>query len=329
MVWLITGGAGYIGSHTAWELSVRGLELVVLDDLSAGHPDKLPPNVPVVRGSIHDQRLLAKVFRSHRITGVLHLAGLKSARDSTIRPLTYFQENVGGMLSIIEACRAAAVGRFILGSSAAIYGSSSSETISEADSPTPTTAYGQSKLVCEQLLSSFGAEHDISWIIFRYFNVVGAARPNLCDCSRGGLIPELFRAASTGTRFRYEGIDRPTRDGTAVRDFVNVRDIGRLHVDAMLLMESRARCSRIYNVGTGKAWSVREVVTIASSTVGWPLSTIDVPPRPGDPDAVVARTDNLSSDFDWHPSESLDMALREAWNAWLTIDKDGNYYSRD
>ncbi len=230
--WLVTGGAGYIGSHVVADLVASGRDVVVLDDFSAGLEERLIPGLPVVRASVLDRAAVAAALREHRVDGVIHLAARKAAGESVEMPLYYYRENVGGLLSVLEAMQETGVTRLVYSSSAAVYGTPPENPVVESVPLTPESPYGETKVVGEWMAAASGVAWGLSWVALRYFNVAGAGRDDLGDTSVNNLIPMVFRALEQGQRPRIFGDDYPTPDGTCVRDYIHVADLAAAHVAA-------------------------------------------------------------------------------------------------
>jgi UDP-glucose 4-epimerase len=311
MTWLVTGAAGYIGAHVVAAMLVAGEPVVGLDDLSTGDPRRLPADVPLIRADVTDMDAVRAALARHHITGVMHLAGVKSAPESTRRPIHYYRQNVGAVATLLEAMTDLRVRRLVFSSSAAVYGAPRTTTVSERTPTCPINPYGQSKLAAEQLIAAAGRAHDISWVALRYFNAVGAGGPGLGDQGTANLIPLAFRAARTGEPLTVAGDRWPTADGTPVRDYVHVSDLARAHC----LVARNPAATGIYNVGAGRGHSVREVLSAVSLATGLEVPQRAGPPRPGDPPAIVARIDKIRDELGWRPAHTLAQAVASAWQA--------------
>ena len=311
MTWLVTGAAGYIGAHVVAALLTAGERVVGLDDLSAGDPGRLPAEVPLIRADATDVTAVRAALTRHDVTGVMHLAGVKSAPESTRRPIHYYRQNVGAVAAVLEAMTDLRVRRLVFSSSAAVYGVPGTTTVSERTPTRPINPYGQSKLAAEELIAAAGRAHDISWVALRYFNAVGAGGPRLGDHGTANLIPLAFRAARTGEPITVAGDRWPTPDGTPVRDYVHVSDLARAHC----LVARNPAATGVYNVGAGRGHSVREVLAAVSLTTGLPVPQQVGPPRPGDPPAVIARIDKIRDELAWRPAHDLSESVASAWRA--------------
>ncbi|MEW2043676.1 UDP-glucose 4-epimerase GalE, partial [Streptomyces sp. NPDC005534] len=281
MTWLITGGAGYIGAHVARAMAEAGERLVVLDDLSSGVPNRLPEDIPLVQGSSLDGDLLKRVLAEHAITGVVHLAARKQVGESVAQPTRYYQENVGGLATVLEAVAGAGVKRFVFSSSAAVYGNPDVDLITEDTPCAPMSPYGETKLAGEWLVRATGRAHGIATVCLRYFNVAGAASPELADTGVFNIVPMVFDRLTRGEAPRIFGDDYPTPDGTTVRDYIHVADLAEAHLAAARRLADGASGDLTVNIGRGEGVSVRELMTLVSEVTGDPrirFFTWEVPP---------------------------------------------------
>ncbi|GAA3214589.1 UDP-glucose 4-epimerase GalE [Dactylosporangium siamense] len=317
MTWLVTGGAGYIGAHVVADLLAAGERVVALDDLSTGDPARLPVDVPLVVADAGDPVMLSATLDRHGVTGVMHLAGSKSVPESVLRPIRYYQQNVGVVGALLAAMVDAGVRRLVFSSSAAVYGVPLAATVAETAPTRPLNPYGQTKLVAEQLVAAAGLAHGISWVALRYFNAVGAGAAHLGDRGTTNLLPLAFDALETGVPLTVAGTSLPTIDGTGVRDYVHVADLARAHRLAALRLAGR-QCAAIYNAGAGRGHSVLDVVRTVASVTGAPVPIRSGPPRPGDPPEVVAAIDRIHADLGWRPRHTLLDSVASAWRARAT-----------
>lgn len=290
---LVTGGAGYIGSHTAKFLRQRGLSPVVLDDLSAGHRDFVRYG-PFEQGDIRDEARILDVLKRHAIEAVIHFAAKALVSESFLAPEAYFSVNVGGMISLLGAMKRADVRRLVFSSSCSVYGPAQTERIAEDHAFAPVSPYGLSKLQAEQVLESVGCTFGLRWAVLRYFNVVGAdPEGELYERHEPEthLLPNLLRAALDGGDFTLYGDRHPTADGTAVRDYVDVGDLARTHGEALDALEREERL--VSNVGTGEGVSVRQMLALVEQAVQRPVRVRTEAPRQGDPPRLVADNRRL------------------------------------
>lgn len=320
--WLLTGGAGYIGSHVLRELAASGREVVVVDDLSTGIASRVPDGVPFVQMNLSDSDLVT-VMRDHQISGVVHLAAKKAVGESVERPLYYYRENVDGIVSLLEAINEAGIENLVYSSSAAVYGEPANGEVGEDEPTVPTSPYGETKLVGEWAARAAAKARrldgsGLSNVSLRYFNVAGAGADDLGDTSVANLIPLALRAVTNGDRPQIFGSDYPTPDGTCIRDYIHVVDLAKAHVVAAALCEGDAAggLSEVFNVGRGQGSSVREVLDTVSAVLGHDVDPRDVERRPGDPAVLVARTEKVNRDLGWNAELDLLEMVESAWSAW-------------
>ncbi|WP_263118170.1 UDP-glucose 4-epimerase GalE [Cellulomonas sp. RIT-PI-Y] len=315
MTWMVTGGAGYIGSHVVRAFQEVGIPTVVLDDLSSGHEEFVPAGVPLVRGSVLDTALVADTLRGHRVTGVVHLAGFKYAGVSVQRPLHTYEQNVTGTAHLLAAMAEADVTRIVFSSSAAVYGTPDVDLVTE-DTPTaPESPYGESKLIGEWLLRDQAAATELHHTSLRYFNVVGSGTPELADTSPHNLFPLVLDALAEGRTPRINGDDYSTPDGTCVRDYVHVADLATSHVAAARALTEGRELRRVYNLGSGDGVSVREIMTAMAAGTGIDFEPEVAPRRAGDPARIVASGEAAARDLDWRMRHSLTEMVSSAWQA--------------
>lgn len=312
--WLITGGAGYIGSHVIRALQSASMQPVVIDDLSHGLAHRVPEGVPLVRARIQDRATVSQAIREHGVTGVIHLAALKAAGESVEKPLEYYTENVGGMIDLLAVMREEGVRNLVYSSSAAVYGTPESNPVDEDAPLVPDNPYGETKVVGEWLARDAGVAWGLSSVALRYFNVAGAGSDDLGDNSVNNLIPMVFAALDAGRRPQIFGDDYPTPDGTCIRDYIHVSDLAEAHVAAARLCEN-GRASDVFNVGRGQGSSVREVMDVISATIGRDVEAHVSARRPGDPPATFARTDRIAEVLGWSASRDLNDMVVSAWRA--------------
>lgn len=317
MTVLVTGGAGYIGGHVVSALRARGDRVVVVDDLSAGRPERVG-DVPLERidlaaASARDD--LADAMRRHEVTAVIHLAARKKVEESVQRPVWYFDENLGGMVNVLNAAEATGVAGVVFSSTAAVYGPAD-EPVAEDGVTAPVNPYGETKLVGEWMLRDLAAASRVRGIALRYFNVAGAATNALGDTADSNIVPMVYSRLEAGERPLIFGDDYDTPDGTCVRDYVHVADVADAHLAALdALAAETGEPYRVFNIGTGTGSSVRDLVTRMIEISGSTLEPEIAPRRAGDPAVVVADAGRIRRELGWEARYGLDDMLRSAWEA--------------
>ncbi|TNU73173.1 UDP-glucose 4-epimerase GalE [Miniimonas arenae] len=314
MTWLVTGGAGYIGSHVVRAFGEAGIAVVVVDDLSSGHRDYVPDGVPFVEASILDTAALTEAIRAHGVTGVVHLAGFKYAGVSVQRPLHTYEQNVTGTAHLLEAMVATGVTDLVFSSSAATYGTPRVDLVTEATETHPESPYGESKLIGEWLIADAGRAHGIRHTSLRYFNVVGSL-PGLADTSPHNLFPLVVQALTQGRTPRINGDDYATPDGTNVRDYVHVVDLAAAHVAAAKALAAGRELERVYNLGSGDGLSVKQIMDAFAQVTGLDFTPEIGPRRPGDPDRIVADGTLAARDIGWAMRHTVQDMVASAWAA--------------
>ncbi|WP_031074380.1 UDP-glucose 4-epimerase GalE [Streptomyces sp. NRRL S-118] len=317
MTWLITGGAGYIGAHVAHAMAEAGERVVVLDEMSSGVPGRLPAAIPVVRGSIADRELVDRTLAEHAVTGVVHLAAKKQVGESVERPLHYYRENVHGLTLLLEAVVAAGVKRFLFSSSAAVYGVPDAELIGETAPTAPINPYGETKLAGEWLVRAAGRAHGMATSCLRYFNVAGAARPELADTGVFNIIPMFFDRITRGEAPRIFGADYPTPDGTCIRDYIHVADVADAHLAvARRLAGQDGPGDLTVNIGRGEGVSVRELAALVAEVTGATAEPVVEARRPGDAAKAVASVERITEELGWTASYGVREMVESAWEGW-------------
>jgi UDP-glucose 4-epimerase len=315
MSWLVTGGAGYIGSHIVNGLVKAGLQVVVIDDLSTGRHDRIPAGVPFIQGSLHDSHCLDEAF-GHHITGVVHVAAKKRVDESLQEPSRYYYENVEALRLLLDRCVRVGVQNFLFSSSAAVYGAPLSTPVDEATPCVPTTPYGHSKLAGEWLTQAVGRASGMRTLALRYFNVAGAASPALGDTFAANLVPIVLDALSRGDSPHIYGDDYPTPDGTCIRDYVHVADVADAHVVAAKLLEAGTiPTGQTLNVGGGQGTSVRQIIDMAVAITGIDVKPVIEPRRAGDSPVVVAAVDRAAQQLGWSATRGLADMIESTWRA--------------
>jgi UDP-glucose 4-epimerase len=313
--WLVTGGAGYIGAHVVKSLLENDFKVVIVDDLSTGLARKVPSNVVFEKIDIAETNKLAQIMKSNKVEGIIHLAAKKAVGESMINPSLYFKENIGGFISLLEAMSQADVKRIVYSSSAAVYGTPTENKVTEKSATNPESPYGETKLVGEWLLKADEKARQIQWIALRYFNVVGAANPELGDTGINNLVPMAFRALSNNQRPQVFGGDYATQDGSCIRDYIHVSDLADSHLIAAQKLLNENYCG-IINIGRGQGFSVKQVMDTISEVLGKNINYEVVDRRPGDPAQTIADVSKAKSDLNWEAKNDLKSMVSSAWQAW-------------
>ena len=320
MTWLVTGGAGYIGSHVVRAFTADGIPAVVIDNLSSGHRSFVRDDVPFYEGSILQGALLDQLFTEHKINGVVHLAGFKYAGVSVSQPLHTYTQNVTGMVTLLASMAAHDVSNLVFSSSAAVYGTPATDLVSEQEPTHPESPYGESKLIgewllCDQARATASDTAPLRHTSLRYFNVVGSGYDDLRDTSPHNLFPVIFERLVAGEVPYINGEDYPTPDGTCVRDYVHVTDLAISHVSAAEALMANRPLEPVYNLGSGSGLSVREIMDAVARVTGIEFTPEIRPRRPGDPAQIVATGDLAARDLDWKMRHSVDEMVASAWVA--------------
>ncbi|MFH9617887.1 UDP-glucose 4-epimerase GalE [Streptomyces pratensis] len=317
MTWLITGGAGYIGAHVAKAMTGAGERVVVLDDISTGVEERLPGEITLVRGSASDREVLDRVLTEHAVTGVVHLAAKKQVGESVEKPLLYYRENVTGLSVLLEAVVAAGVRRFLFSSSAAVYGVPDVELITEGTPCAPINPYGETKLAGEWLVRATGRAHGISTACLRYFNVAGAAAPELADTGVFNVVPMFFDRLTRGEAPRIFGDDYPTPDGTCVRDYIHVADLAEAHLAVARHLDKHSDGGDLtVNIGRGEGVSVRRLAELVGEVTGLRTEPVVEPRRPGDAAQAVASAALMAGELGWTARRGMREMVESAWEGW-------------
>jgi UDP-glucose 4-epimerase len=325
---LVTGGAGYVGSVSVERLVGAGHEVVVLDDLTTGHRESVPPTVSLEVGSYGDADLLERLLERAHVDAILHCAARSLVAESVREPSRYYHDNVAGGIVLLEAARQANVGRIVFSSTAAVYGVPDATPIPEDAPLRPINPYGETKRTFEGALRFYGEAYGLRSVSLRYFNVAGATERNgeLHD-PETHLIPNILRAAETGVAITLFGDDYPTPDGTCIRDYIHVADLADAHLAALEATapdDPRTNAALVCNLGIGTGFSVRQVVDAATAVVGRPIPETTGPRRVGDPPVLVAAADRAREILGWTATRpTLEAMIGSAW-AWRGAHLDAN-----
>ncbi len=310
---LVTGGAGYIGSIVSRDLLADGHELVILDNLERGHREAVAPEARLVVADLCDAAAVDEAV-SEGFDGVLHFAALALVGESVSHPERYYRTNVGGTLNLLEAMSRHDVPRLVFSSTCAVYGQPDEVPIRETAVPRPANAYGASKLAVDYMIGDFCIAHGLGAVSLRYFNVAGAIE----GCGEDHepethIIPNVLRTVlGVNPEVQIFGTDYPTPDGTAVRDYIHIEDLSAAHL--LALQNTRAGEHRIFNLGNGNGFSVREVIAAAEEVTGQKVKVVEADRRPGDPPQLVAGGEKIRSELGWSPRKpELTTMVADAW----------------
>jgi UDP-arabinose 4-epimerase len=318
---LVTGGAGYVGSHVSKALHRTGLMPVTLDNLATGHREAVKWG-PLEVGDVRNQDLVAEVMQRYEVTAVLHFAAASLVGESASKPLEYYDNNVAGAISLVAAMQRCGVSPIVFSSTCAVYGMPETLPIHETESKRPINVYGRTKLAVENLLADVAATGAIRAVMLRYFNAAGAdseGEIGEAHAPETHLIPLAIQAARDPSEpLRVFGSDYPTADGTCERDYVHVEDLAEAHIQALRFLEGTAG-SRAFNLGTGQPVSVRQVITEVERVLGTKVSTIEAPRRAGDPPRLFAAPGLAERDLGWVATRSDIGSIVESaarWHRW-------------
>jgi UDP-glucose 4-epimerase len=311
---LVTGGAGYIGSVVVAQLLRAGHEVTVYDNLSKGRRQAVDSRAQLVVGDIGDRAALDRLFASTKIDAVMNFAAHIEAGESMKVPEQFFRNNTANALTLLEAMLAHGVNKFVFSSTAALFGEPERTPIQEDDRLRPTNAYGESKLLVEQMLAWLNRIHGFRYASLRYFNAAGATETlGETHDPETHLIPLILQvAAGTRQHISIFGMDYPTPDGTCIRDYIHVLDLADAHVLALEALDKQSKL--IFNLGNGRGFSVREVIEAAREVTGHPIPAVESPRRPGDPAVLVASSEKIMRELGWKPKYAdLKTIIRTAW----------------
>ena len=327
---LVTGGAGYIGSHTIQQLGKAGYNIVIYDNLSTGSSSALLYG-KLIEGDLQDFAKLAHVFAQYQFDAVLHFAASISVPESIVKPLNYYANNTANTLNLLKCCQKFAVNRFVFSSTAAVYGEVREYPVTESSPTIPINPYGSSKLMSERIIQDYSQASDLTYVILRYFNVAGADLSGKIGQS-GKKSAHLIKVACDAALGRRPsvsifGTDYPTVDGTGIRDYIHVQDLAKAHLDALTYLQY-ARESQTLNCGYGKGYSVRQVIDKVKEISQVDFKVIETERRKGDPACVVAAADRIRDVLGWQPQYNcLDTIIQSslAWEKKLNLLNNGIY----
>ena len=324
---LVTGGAGYVGSVSAEAFVAAGHDVVVLDDLTTGHRAAVPAAATFHSGTYGDAAAMSELLRSERIDAILHCAARSLVGESIRDPARYFRDNVAGGIAMLEAARAAGVGRVVFSSTAAVYGTPDATPIPEDAPLRPINPYGESKRAFEAALGWYGRAYGLRSVTLRYFNVAGATATLGEDHDpETHLIPNILRAALGQIELTVYGDDYPTPDGTCIRDYIHVADLAAAHllaIEATALRDRRTDEPLICNLGSGSGFSIRQVIAAAGAAVGHEIPFTVGARRPGDPPVLVAQSTRASEVLGWRAERpTLEEMIGSAWT-WRQAHPEG------
>jgi len=315
---LVTGGAGYIGSHTVKKLGEAGYEVIIYDNLSTGSAEAILYG-ELFQGELNDKNRLEQVFKQHNFDAVIHFAASISVPESLEKPLDYYSNNTSNVINVLQCCKKFNVNQFVFSSTAAVYGEVQESPVEESSPTLPINPYGKSKLMSETIIRDYARSSDLKYVILRYFNVAGADSSGKIG-QMGKKAAHLIKVgcdAALGIRpsASIYGTDYPTPDGTGIRDYIHVEDLAMAHVDALAYLEKEST-SQILNCGYGTGYSVKEVLSKVKEISGTDFTVVETPRREGDPACVIASGKKIREIIGWNPQHnSLDEIVSSAL-AW-------------
>jgi UDP-glucose 4-epimerase len=314
---LVTGGAGYIGSHVARLLTESGTEAIVVDDLSTGKESRVSglQSYRIDLAEASAVGALEALMRKHKVVSVIHLAALKQVGASVENPEEYFNKNLGGQANLLLAMRSAGVTKLVFSSSAAAYGVPDVDLVSEDEATSPINPYGQTKLIGEWMAANAETAWGLRYVSLRYFNVAGAGWNDLADTEVLNLIPIVFEAIKNKSKPKVFGSDYNTPDGSCIRDYVHVLDLAQAHIQALEYLEASKRDFNTFNVGTGQGSSVLDVIKQIQETTGIDFAYEVVSRRAGDPARLIADASRIEKTMGWKAKNSLVEIIESAWKA--------------
>ena len=318
MAILVLGGAGYIGSHTVYELIDAGKEVVIADNLETGHIEAVHPKAKFYQGDIRDRAFVDSVFDNEQIDGVIHFAANSLVGESMTNPLKYYDNNLCGTKVLLESMVAHGIDKIVFSSTAATYGEPERVPILETDRTEPTNCYGETKLSMEKMFKLTGLAHGLRFVSLRYFNACGAhvsGKIGEAHNPESHLIPLILQVPNGKREFiSIFGDDYDTKDGTCIRDYIHVTDLAQAHILAMDYLMNGGE-SNIFNLGNGVGFTVKEVIDTAREVTGHPIPAKTTPRRAGDPAQLIASSEKARTVLGWHPEHAdLREIIETAWN---------------
>lgn len=308
--WLIIGGAGYIGAHVSRTFLKNNINIFILDNLSTGLKERIPKSIKIYNFDCSNSQKINEILNKHNIQGIVHLAAFKQARESKRKPLKYWENNISAMIGVINSIKNSPVKYFLFSSSCSIYGDS--KEVTEESDIKPLSPYGRTKAICEMILDDCAKELKISCISLRYFNVIGNDNFDMAhDNSEECLVPSIYNCYMKNKLPEVFGTNFNTRDGSAMRDYLDVRDLSDVHyLAANYLMNKNINLNLKLNVGTGKPNSVLEIIKELSNNLSIPNKINDVGRNSADPDAIWANTNKFKKLFDWEPKWTIQESIK-------------------
>ena len=316
--WLVTGGAGYIGAHVVKSLLENDFKVVIVDDLSTGLARKVPQNVVFEKIDIAETKKLTEIMKTNNVEGVFHLAAKKAVIESVENPSLYYRENIGGLISVLEAMSQANVKKIVYSSSCSVYGNPTEDFVNENSETKPLSPYGETKLIGELLLRADESARNIKWVALRYFNVAGSGSNELGDTGVFNLIPMVFRALENNESPKVFGDDYDTPDGSCIRDYIHVSDLADAHLVAAKKI-TQEQYSGVLNIGRGEGFSVIEVMNTISEVLKKDINFKIASRRSGDPARAVADVTKSIKDLNWKAKNDLKSMVSSAWQAWQNM----------
>ncbi|CAM2879110.1 UDP-glucose 4-epimerase GalE [Paenibacillus sediminis] len=314
---LVTGGAGYIGSHVVKQLLDQNIEVVVLDNLSTGHRQAVDDRVVFWEGDVKDEQTLEQLFKTYSIEGVIHFASSCLVGESVLQPLKYYENNVSATTILLKVMLRQQIKKLIFSSTCATYGIPDTDILHEGSPTNPVNPYGRSKLMVEQILSDCSKAYDLSFISLRYFNAAGAHSSGMigeCHEHETHLIPNvLLHLLGKQDKVSIFGTDYDTPDGTCIRDYIHVNDLADAHIRALQRLLGGEKMTAVYNLGTGSGFSVKEIIEMCEQITGKKANVVYAARRPGDPGRLVASYEKVNREMGWKPQYTLEDIIRTAW----------------